>query len=205
MFLSKIKVSVAVVLVVAVLGGTGVGVYYLRAQAPVPKSEKTSKKPEEVQEIVQPSKFFEGEDKIFKEFNEPLKRPDVAVRDKKAAGKLEERFQKLLKARREMAEQEWKLRSGLFNIGANEPGTGNPVTLHLVFDASKRLLKVELDQSNKKAERLEVRQRQLNRMKEITDVTEAQYKAGRMSKAAFASALYEQLDAEIELEREKAR
>jgi hypothetical protein len=90
-------------------------------------------------------------------------------------------------------------------MGWNEPGTSNPVNLRLVFDASKHLLKVELDSSNKKPERLAARENYFKRIKEIADITELQYKVGRMSKAAFASALYEQLDAEIELEHEKTR
>jgi hypothetical protein len=187
---------------VAVVGGAGVGAYYLRAQAPVPKSEKP---PEDLNPpLVLELKPLEPP-LIAPHTDEPLKRPDVAASDKKEAGKPEERFQKLLKARRDMAEQEWGIRWELYRAGANEPGMGNPVTLHMLTEATKHLLKADLELSKRKTERLEARERYLKRMKAITNVTEAQYKAGRVSSAAFASALYEQLDADIELEREKAR
>lgn len=175
MFLSKIKAASVFVLMLAAIGGAGIGAYYLRAQVPLSEPEG------------------------------PLKRPDVADPEKKAAGKPEERFQQLLKARRGMAEEEWRVRSELFRAGANEPGTASPITLHMLLETSKRLLKAELELCNKKVDRLKAREKYLKQMKEFADITERQYKVGRLSKAAFASALYEQLDAEIELEREKAR
>ncbi len=194
MFLSKIKMASMFVLMVTALGGVGIGTYYLRAQ--VPPNRVTPPEPWE-----QP----EGYDKLRKEMEKPLKKPDVVAPDKKETDKPAEHFQKLLEARREMAEQVFYVRYGLYVAGANEPGTGNPVTLHFVIDASKNLLKAELGLSKKKAQRLEAHEKFLKFMKEIAKITEAQYKVGRVGKAAFASALYEQLDAEIELEREKAR
>jgi hypothetical protein len=137
--------------------------------------------------------------KLLNEFLKPdMKRPDVTA-------KPGERFQKLLNARHEMAVEEWRMRSVLYKAGGNEPGNSNPLTLQLVLDAAKHLLKAELELSNKKAERLEAREAHLKRMKEIVDITERRYKASLVLKPAFASALYEQLDAEIELEREKAQ
>jgi RNA polymerase sigma factor (sigma-70 family) len=188
MFMSKIKMATAFVLMLAAITGAGAGAYYLRAQAP-PK------------EFEPPQGYVE----LLKDLEKPLKRPEVAAPDKKDASKPEEHLRKLLTARRDMAEEEWKIRWGLYRAGANEPGTGNPVTLHLVIDASKHLLKAELELSTNKAERLKAREKYFKQVKEYTDVTEAQYKVGRVVKAAFASSLYEQLDAEIELEREKAR
>jgi hypothetical protein len=135
--------------------------------------------------------------------DKPFKRPDVAAPDKKVADKLQEHFQKLLQARREMATQAFLFRYDLYRAGANEPGTGNPVTLHMLIDLSKRLLKAEVELSKNKAERLQAHENHLKFIKEIANITEAQYKVGRVSRAALASTLYEQLDAEIELEREK--
>jgi hypothetical protein len=143
--------------------------------------------------------------KLIKGWDEPLKRPDVAAPDKKVADKPAEHFQKLLQARLEMAAQEFFVRYELFRAGANEPGSGTPVTLHMMIDASKHLLKAELELSKNKRERLEALERHLKYMKEIANITEAQYKVERIGRAAFASALYEQFDAEIELEREKTR
>jgi hypothetical protein len=187
MFLNKIKLVSSIILMVAGIGSAGVGVYYLHAQAP-PKGWE------------QPGDY----DKLLQDLEKPLRRPDVVAPDKKAAVKPEEYFRKLLEARRDMAEEEWRIRSGLYRAGANEPGTGNPVTLHLVIDASKRLLRAELELSTNRADRLKAREKYFNHVKEYADVTEKQHKVGRVIKAALASALYEQLDAEIELEREKA-
>jgi RNA polymerase sigma factor (sigma-70 family) len=209
MFLSKLKMATAFALVLAAIAGTGAGAYYLRAQAPPKTGEPLKKAEEPVADKKNAEKAQEELDRLFKEVNKenekPLKRQDVTMPDQKAAGKPQERFQKLLQAQRDMAELEWKLRSGYYRLGWNEPGASNPVTLRFVFDASKHLLKVELDSSNKKPERLAAHENQIKRIKEIVDITEAQYKVGRVSKAAFASALYEQLDAELELEREKTR
>ncbi len=186
MFLSKIKMALAFVVIASVLGGAGIGAFYLHAQFPPPTSGDYRKL---MEEALKPD----------------MKRPDVAAPDQKATEITKVRYRQLLKARREMAEEEWRIRSDLFKAGANEPGSGNPVTLHLVLDASKHLLKAELELSTTKAERLDAHEKNIKRLKEIANVTEAQYKVTRISKAAFASALYEQLDAEIELEHEKAR
>jgi RNA polymerase sigma factor (sigma-70 family) len=175
MSLNKIKASLAVVVMLAALGGAGVGVYYLHAQVPAPKPDK------------------------------PLKKPEKGVPEKKGADNTAELLQTLLKERREWAEQELEVRMKLYRTGANEPGTSCPVTLRMVIEGSKHLLKAELELSKKKAERLEARERHLKLVTEIAKITEVQYKAGRLSKAALASAQYERLDAEIELVREKAR
>jgi RNA polymerase sigma factor (sigma-70 family) len=185
MFLSKLKMASAFVLMLATVAGAGVGAYYLHAQPPLPTPDDAYRK--------------------LAALEEPLKRQDEAAADKKSADKPEERFQKLLKARREMAEQEWRVRYELYREGSNEPDTQRPVTFHFVVDASKHLLKAELELSKKKAERLEAHESYVKRMKEIANITEAFYKVGKLSKPALASAFYEQLDAEIELEREKAR
>lgn len=175
MFLSKVKASVAAALMVMALGGAGIGAYYLCAQDPIPTSE------------------------------EPLKNPGEGASKKKAVGKPEDRLHKLLQERLKAAEQEWEVRWDLYRRGANEPGTGNPVTLHLLMDVAKRLLKAELELSANKSERLKAREKYLKLAKDFADIADMQFKAGRVSAAAVASARYEQLDAEIELEREKSR
>ena len=189
MFVNKIKASLAVVLMVAALGGAGVGSYYLRAQLPGDKR-------------VAPDERLE---KLLEDWKKPLKRPEEAARDKKPTPMTKERFQKLLKERRDMAEEVWKIRYALYKDGSNEPGTNAPTTLRMLLDASKQLMKAELELSKNKAERLEARKKHLKWAKETTNITEAHYRVGRVSRASFASALYEQLDAEIELEREKGR
>jgi RNA polymerase sigma factor (sigma-70 family) len=207
MFMSKIKMTTVFVLVMAVIGGAGVGAYILRAQAPpvqVPPSKPL--------EIPDSPEIFPGDldlDKkpqdLDKKLSEFLKRLDEEVLDKNSAGRPEERFQKLLQVRRDMAEKEFQVRYQLYSAGANEPGTGNPLTLHILIDVSKRLLRAELELNSKKAERLQAYEKHRKFVKEAAKITADQYKVGRISRAALASVLYEQLDAEIELEREKAR
>ncbi len=175
MFLSKVKMTSALVLALTAMGGAGMGTYYLRAQALTPKTEAPSKK------------------------------ADEAAANKRAVRESKARLEKLLKERRERAEQALKINWDLYRAGANEPATSTPVTLQMLIDGSKRLLKAELEMSKKKAERLEALERHLKLMKEVADITERQFNAGRISQRALASAQYEQLDAEIELEREKAR
>jgi RNA polymerase sigma factor (sigma-70 family) len=200
MFLSKFKAASAFVLVLAVVGGAGIGAYHLRAQ--VPPNQVPPQGPAEIPEVPQPPRVgaFDG-----KALGELWKKMDELAPDKKAVSKPEERFQKHLQVRREMAELEWNIRYEIYRAGLNEPGSGTPVTLHLVIDATKHLLKAELELSKKKAERVAARERYLQIIKEIAKITGDLAKAGRVSRAALASALYEQLDAEIELEREKTR
>jgi RNA polymerase sigma factor (sigma-70 family) len=188
MFVSKLKMASDLVLMLAAIGGVGMGAYYLHAQ--------DSAKPPEL--------LPEEADKLPKEVDNPLKRPDVVAPDKKAS-EAEERLHKLLLARRDIAEEEWKALWELYQVGVNEPGTGRPVTLSMMLDTAKRVLKAELELCANKAERLKAREKYLNRAKESVDITESDYKVGRVGKSVFASALYEQLDAEIELEREKLR
>jgi outer membrane protein TolC len=52
---------------------------------------------------------------------------------------------------------------------------------------------------------LKAREKHLKNAKEFAKISEAHYKDRRISEAALAQAQYEQLDAEIELEREKER
>lgn len=216
MFLSKIKMASMLGLVLATISGAGVGAYYLRAQAPtkqvsspkqteIPGSEILGwgiPDPEHPERVEEQRKRVEEQRKKFNEF---MKKLDEMVSDEKSAGKPEERFQRLLQIRRDMAQQAFRVRYNLYKAGANEPGTGNPVTLDLLIEASRSWLKAELELSKKKAERLEAYERHKKFMVEVANVTAAQYRVGRVSKAALASALYEQMDADIELQREKAR
>lgn len=172
MYLSKCKMALVSGLIALAMGGAGVGVYFLKAQAPpAPQKEARDKKP-------------------------------LAVAPAKQG---KERIEELFEKRKERAEKEWTFRSKLYKEGANEPGSGSPTTLTQVIAASKHLLKAEVELSEKKADRVVARERNVKRLKEIAEVTEAQFKVGRLLGAALAQAQYEQLDAEIEWEREKAR
>ena len=98
-----------------------------------------------------------------------------------------------------MAEQEAKVRYEKYRAGAQD------ATLDLSISSCKRLLKAELELSKTKADRLAARERYLKLMKEVAKICKARYNLGRGSLADFSQAEYERLDAEIELEREKAQ
>ncbi|HEY7328232.1 MAG TPA: sigma-70 family RNA polymerase sigma factor [Gemmataceae bacterium] len=202
MFLSKVKTATVFALVLAGVAGTGAGAYYLRAQAS--PSQVAPPKPAEVPAI-QGIGQDEQAEKLRKDWEELSKQLADVAPDNEAAGKPEERFRKLLQVRREMAVLERSIRYEYYRAGWNEPGTSNPVTLHLAIDATKHLLKSDLELSKNKEERVAAREEYLKVIKEIVKISAAQYKVGRILRSALSSALYEQLDAEVELEREKTR
>jgi RNA polymerase sigma factor (sigma-70 family) len=202
MFLSKIKVASAFVLVLAAIAGTGAGAYYLRAQDP-PNQEPLPKQAE-VPVLPQVGQDEQAQ-KLRKEWEDLSRKLAEVAPDNKAVGKPEERFRKLLQVRREMAEQERNIRYEYYRAGVNEPGNSNSVTFHLAIDATKHLLKADLELSKNKEERVAAREEYLKVIKEIVKISAAQFKVGRISRSALTSALYEQLDAEVELEREKAQ
>ncbi len=204
MFLSKVKMVSVFALALAAITGAGVGAYYLHAQAP-PDQVRPSKPPK-IPDVQVPGVLVGDQNQdLRKEAEELLKKLDEAALDNKAVGKPEERFQKLLQVRRDMAALEMAIRYELYRAGVNEPGNSNPVTLHLAIDATKHLLKAELELSKEKAERVKARENYLKMIKEIVKISTAQFRVGRISRGAFISTLYEQSDAEIELEREKAQ
>ncbi len=140
-----------------------------------------------------------------REAKEAANSPKAAAPAKPPGKQENKRLKELLKQRRERAEKQLTIRYDLYRAGANEPGTGTPVTLTLLIAASKCLLRSELELSEKKADRLAAYERHLKLSKKFADITEAQYKVGRVGEAALAQAQYEHLDAEIALEREKER
>jgi RNA polymerase sigma factor (sigma-70 family) len=129
----------------------------------------------------------------------PPKSPEKAVPGKIAPAKSPEALRKLLQERRDMAEQELKTLFEFYKIGA-----GN-VTTDLLLGSSKRLLKSELELSEKKEARLAAHARHLKLATTFAERSKAMHKTGRIAPAGLSLAEYERLDAEIELEREKAR
>ena len=129
----------------------------------------------------------------------PDRFPRKGVPDTKTPAKSAEAIRKLLKERRDMAELEVKVRYDKYRAGAQD------ATLDLILEGSKRLLKAELELSEKKADRLAAREQFVKLTKEIAEIVKAKYNVGRVSQADLAQAEYERLDAEIALERERAR
>jgi RNA polymerase sigma factor (sigma-70 family) len=169
MFTTKLKMALVVILALTAMGGAGASVYYLRAQAPALQPEH------------------------------PAKKPEKEAQDKKPGEQIEARLQKLLKDRRDMAEQELRVLREQFQEGSQA------VSLDMIVECSKRLLKAELESSNKKADRLAAYERHLGWVNTYVKAKKAMFEAGRTSPAELARAEYERLDVEIELEREKAR
>jgi RNA polymerase sigma factor (sigma-70 family) len=125
--------------------------------------------------------------------------PEKTSPDTKTPAKSAEAMRKLLKERRDMAELEVKVRYAQYLAGAQA------VTLDLILEGSKRLLKAELELSEKKADRLAAYEQFVKLTKEIAEICKRKFEAGRISQADLAQAEYERLDAEIALERERAR
>ncbi len=227
MFMSKIKMAFAVILMSAAIGGAGAGVYYLHAQDPAPKSENAVKQPEKAasdkRATEQEKRLQENENPPFTGLIDPFtglidpgdkkwqqeqnKRMQEFHKWERELASLQgtERLKALLKQRREQAKTELTIRYELYRVGANEPTTGAPITLTMLHAASKHLLKAEVELSEKKADRLAAHEKNVKLLKEVAKITEAQFRVGKVSTAALAQAQYEQLDAEIALEREKAR
>lgn len=174
MFMTKLKTTIAVILALSVIGSAGVCSYYLRGQAPPAQAPPEEVPPE-------------------------AKLPEKVTPDKIGPAKPAEALQKMLKERRDRAEQELTVRYRQYRAGAQD------AILDLMIESSKRLLKAELELNAKKADRLVAHERHVRLMKEVAEIVKAKFNVGRVSEADFARAEYERLDAEIALEREKAR
>src|SRR5262249_39055304 len=115
----------------------------------------------------------------------------------KATAKPEDRLQKLLKERVEVAETEVK------DLTENvQAGRGSPETL---FEPSVRLLVAQRELTDNKADQLAAYEAHLKRMKEIEKISKALFDAGRISRIQFSPVRYHRLEAEIWLERAKAK
>jgi RNA polymerase sigma factor (sigma-70 family) len=108
-----------------------------------------------------------------------------------------ERVKELMKERREAASEEFRARKAEF-----ENGRG---TLDQLLESAERLLKAELEMSTTRGARVEARKAHLEHLKEFLRVITERFKAGHTGVADFARSRYAALEAEIDLEREKAR
>jgi outer membrane protein TolC len=108
-----------------------------------------------------------------------------------------EKLTELLKALREAAQIEFDVRHQEFLAGRG--------TLDFELAAARRLLAAELELSDKKEERLKAYEDYLERMREFENVNQGRFQAGKISIADLKRAEYERLEAEIWLERAKAK
>src|SRR5262249_2269685 len=115
----------------------------------------------------------------------------------KPAPAAEDKLTTLLKARVEMAETEFANRNQEFLAGRG--------TLDILFGAGKRLLQAQQELSNKKEDQISALEAYLKLTKDIEEVNQARFDAGRITIADLAESKYYRLEAEIWLERAKAK
>jgi hypothetical protein len=106
-------------------------------------------------------------------------------------------LKKLLQDWREAAETEFRMRKQVYLTGNSsvEPLTGS----------ARRLLTAALEQSEKKEERVAAYEEYLQQITELARVAKVRLDAGHMATADAAEAEYHRIEAEIMLEREKAK
>jgi RNA polymerase sigma factor (sigma-70 family) len=175
MWLSKVKAVGAAVLAVAVVVG-GAGVFTFVGRAQPPAD---------------PSRAT-PRDPGAKGTDQPDK-PVVGLVDDGPKQKL----QKLLRERRDAAKEEADARMQEFLAGRG--------TLDIALEAHVRLLKAELELSDKKEDRIKAHEAYLERATEMAEINKARFDDGKISIADYKRTEYVRLDAEIGLLREKTR
>jgi RNA polymerase sigma factor (sigma-70 family) len=124
-------------------------------------------------------------------------RLDAEIELERAKAKQQDRLPGLLKARLEAAQAEVDSRRLAFQAGRG--------TLDTLIGASQRLLKAELEQSKNKDEEIAALQKHFELMREIHKAEEDWFNAGRVGLYDFKQAEFNRLEAEIALERAKAK
>jgi hypothetical protein len=126
--------------------------------------------------------------------------PQPQPRKEKGAGKEEyaKRLTDLLKKRRDVARLEFEFRKKKVLEGA-------AIADALVCAAGLRFLDAELDLCQSRVERINVCRTHLDDMSKLDAISSAQLEAGKIHGGDAAVAEYYRLDAEIRLEREKAK
>jgi outer membrane protein TolC len=109
----------------------------------------------------------------------------------------EDKLTSLLKQRVEAAKAEVDARNREFLAGQG--------TLAILFEASTRLLHAQMELSDKKADQLAALEAHFELTKVIEDRNQARFNAGLISMADVSQAKYFRLEAEILLERAKAK
>jgi RNA polymerase sigma factor (sigma-70 family) len=129
----------------------------------------------------------------------PDRFPRKGVPDIKTPAKSAQAIRKLLKDRLDAAEVETKVRYEKHLAGAQD------ATVDVTLGAFQRLLKAELELSEKREDRLAALERHVRLTTEIAEICQRKFDVGRISRADLAQTEYERLSAEITLERERAR
>jgi hypothetical protein len=192
MFGTQVKIAATVLLVVAVLG-TGAGVVtYPKLAAQQPGQKKAQ---EEVIAVEEPSEV-----NIVKKANAFLKDvllADDAVKALLATSKESDKLKALLKDRYDEASLELAGRFAYFMTGRG--------TLFILLDSSRRLFDAERELSDQKTHQIAAAEKHLRLLKEVEKANKERFEAGRVSVQDYAQSKYYRLEAEIWLERAKAK
>ena len=124
----------------------------------------------------------------------PQERPPAPAAGDNAA----KRLHKLLEERRDAAQAEFMVRMRQVEAGARI--AGNDFVL-----VALRLHEAEMDLCRTRAERIKMCETHLKRMQQADTITSAQFAAGKIGQADAARSTYYRIDAEIRLERAKAK
>lgn len=114
------------------------------------------------------------------------------------ADRTSEKTKELMKQRREAALQEWEARE-------NEYKDGRAMLSDGLVETSRRLRRAESEMATTRTARINAHQGHRDRVKKLFDLNTARWNAGRIGIADLKQSEYHYLEAEIELEREKAR
>jgi len=126
---------------------------------------------------------------------EPRSRDDFVER--RAAIEIQRKLQPLMEKRLEAVKQQMRARVEEFFAGR--------ILLDTVFEASNNLLKAQQEMSDKPVDRLRMLEMHFQRMKRVHEIQEIRFRAAKANTAEVAQAAYNRYDAEIALERFKAK
>ena len=126
---------------------------------------------------------------------EPRSRDDFEER--RAAIEIQRKLQPLMEKRLEAVKEQIQARVEEFLVGK--------ITIETLFGVSHDLLKAQQEMSDTPVDRLRMLEMHFQRMKTMHEVTDTRFKAGKTSIAEHAQAAYFRYDAEIALERYKAK
>jgi RNA polymerase sigma factor (sigma-70 family) len=117
----------------------------------------------------------------------------ILANEGKPSGKIME----LMQLRLESAKLLWR--------GRAEELLAGKVVVHDAIRASQMVTKAQQEMTESAADHLRILEAQFDRIKKLHDILEARFKAGKISSGEVADAAYARYDAEIALERFKAK
>jgi hypothetical protein len=204
MFLTKIKIAATFLLIVAVIsGGAGI-VTYQKLAAQAPNQQETGKQKvvalaqpkaiEQKAEVVDPEAILKQKLEMAPD---AIMTPDDDLKKMLEAANVDQKMKTLLWDRVEAAKKVVNGRCKEFFVGRG--------TLDIYLNSSRRLLEAELELSSSKADHVAAWDTHRQRMQAVYEINLERYNAGRLPFQDLEDSNYYRLDAEIGLERAKAR